>query len=147
MLCVVSGFEYSIKLEEGALSVIHKVRPVPLSIREDLKTILAKLRQESITAQINASKWVSPIVLTKKRRGDLRLCVDLRSLNQNIVVYCHPLPHIQEMLANIGSSKFFIIDLHSAYHQIQLSEESQSLNAFVTPFAAFKFLRLPFGLA
>lgn len=61
---------------------------------------------------------------------------------------CHPLPKIQEMLAAMSGSKYFsLIDLKSAYHQEKLSEESRDYTTFVTSFGAFRFIRLPFGLA
>lgn len=144
----IKGFEHVIRLQANATPVTHKVRPVPIAVKPDLKKLFEKLTKDGVITTTDSSGWVSPIVLSKKKNGDLRLCVDLRSLNRNIIIDCHPLPHIQEMLSNIGHSKYFsTIDLHSASHQMALNTDSQELTTFVTPFGAYKYLRLPFGLA
>lgn len=76
------------------------------------------------------------------------MCADLRSLNRSILVDCFPLPKIQEILAATAGSKYFsLIDLRSAYHQVRLADESKELTTFITPLGAYRFVRLPFGLA
>ena len=76
------------------------------------------------------------------------MCVDLRSLNKNVIVDCFLLPKIHDMLAQLGGARIFTsLDLKAAYHQIMLSDESKHLTAFNTPFGAYQYLRLPFGLA
>lgn len=81
------------------------------------------------------------------KNGEVRLCADLRSLN-NILVDCYPLPKIQEILAATNGSRYFSLnDLKSAYHQVKLSEESKEYTTFITPLGAYRFRRLPFGLA
>lgn len=87
-------------------------------------------------------------MIVRKKDNSIRLCADLRTLNKNILVDCHPLPKISDLLSNINKAKLFsLLDLRSAYHQIPLAAESQDLTTFITPFGAYKFLRLPFGLA
>lgn len=87
---------------------------------------------------------VSAIVIIK----NICLCADLRSLNKNIIVDCHPLPKIQEVLAaTCGSRNVSLIDLKSAYHRVILSEDSKEYTTFITPFGAFRLIKLPSGLA
>lgn len=53
------------------------------------------------------------------------MCIDLREPNKAIVVDSHPLPHIEELLAELhGAIVFSTIDLASAYHQVPLHPES-----------------------
>lgn len=42
---------------------------------------------------------------------------------------------------------FSVMDLSSAYHQVLLHPDSRHLTSFVTPLGAFRFIRMPFGLA
>lgn len=72
----------------------HKPRPIPLSARADLKKLLDKLVCEGIMQSTDSSEWVSPIVVVRKKNGDIRLCAELRTLNKNILVDCYPLPKI-----------------------------------------------------
>ena len=57
------------------------------------------------------SAWSSPIILVKKRSGELRFCVDYRKLNSVTVGHAHPLPHIDDILDSLGDSKY----LHNRY--------------------------------
>ena len=72
--------------------------------------------KEGLIERIAASPWISPIVVTTKKRGRIRLCTDLREPNMAIVADSHPLPHIKELLSELrGASMFSTIDLASAY--------------------------------
>ena len=53
----------------------------------------------------------SPIILVKKKSGELRFCVDYRKLNSVTVGHAHPLPHIDDILDSLGDSKY----LHNRY--------------------------------
>ncbi|KAJ1134915.1 hypothetical protein NDU88_001361 [Pleurodeles waltl] len=76
------------------------------------------------------------------------MCVDLRDLDNNILIDRYPLPRIHEMLGNVRGGKYLTtLDLSNAYHQVCLSEESQHLTSFITSDGAFQFVRMPFGLA
>ncbi|KAJ1096468.1 hypothetical protein NDU88_001608 [Pleurodeles waltl] len=104
-------------LHEGLAEVLDKFDSV-FENKGELKAVLDRLKVEGVIEEAGASEWVSAIVVSKKKRTvDIRLCVDLRSLNRNILVNCHPLPNIQEILSSTSGSRFFtLIDLKSAYH-------------------------------
>ncbi|KAJ8364836.1 hypothetical protein SKAU_G00136670 [Synaphobranchus kaupii] len=88
------------------------------------------------------------IVTTRKDRPDIRLCVDLREPNKAVVIDGFPLPHMEEMFAELrGATLFSTLDLQSAYHQVPLHEDSRSLTTFITHDGLFRFKRVPFGLA
>lgn len=141
------GYAHKIVLKEGAIPVTSKVRGVPIRVKENMEVELKKLLDAGIIKEVEASEWLSPVVMALKSSGESRLCVDLRGLNKCVVVDHYPLPNISEMLALLGGAKFFSsLDLTSAYHQIKLHVDSQNLTAFITPFGTFKFLRMPFGL-
>lgn len=44
------------------------------------------------------------------------------------------LPHVSELIARLGTAKFFTkLDLRSSYHQILVEPEHRHMTAFVTP--------------
>lgn len=141
------NYVHRIILKKNVVPKVAKVRNVPLLVRESMKCELDKLLKKGIIQEVEATEWVSPVVMARKANGEARLCVDLRELNRPVVVDHYPLPNITEMLCSLeGARHFSSLDLTSAYHQVKLHSVSQDLTAFVTPFRTFKFLRMPFGL-
>ena len=53
---------------------------------------LKRPEDADIIEGIDASEWVSPLVVAYKKAGGVRLCVDLRVLNKTVVVDKYPLP-------------------------------------------------------
>ncbi|CAM5075895.1 unnamed protein product, partial [Natator depressus] len=82
-----------------------------------------------------------------KKGGGIHLCVDLREPNKAIVIDSHPLPHKEEVFAELRGAKMFsTLDLQSAYYQVMLHEDSRYLTAFITHEGLFYFKRVPYGL-
>lgn len=44
------------------------------------------------------SEYASPIVLVRKKTGDLRLCIDYRELNKLLLRDNYPLPNIEDLI-------------------------------------------------
>ncbi|CAL9706462.1 unnamed protein product [Knipowitschia caucasica] len=144
----VKGFIHKVQVNNAVRPVRQKLRRLPLSIRKEVSTELTRLLQAGIIERIDASEWVSPLVAGRKRQGALRLCVDLRESNKSVVMDCYPLPHMEDLFAELSGATYYSqIDLSSAYHQLPLHPESRKLTAFITHDGLFQFTRVPFGLA
>lgn len=101
---------------------------------------IVRLLKEGIIEKIDASPWVSPIVVIQKKSGGIRMCVDLREPNKAVVTDSYPLPHINELLSRLKyATVFSTIDLEAAYFQLPLHEESRDLTAFITHEGLFRF--------
>ncbi|UYV68677.1 K02A2.6-like [Cordylochernes scorpioides] len=141
---------YHIKLKEGAKPFSIPVpRRVPLPLMPKLKEQLdAMVAQEVIEPVDKPTEWCTPIVLAGKPNGKIRICVDLSRLNLSVERELHPLPVLEHELAQLNGAKIFSrLDANSGFWQIKLSEESQTLTTFITPFGRYKFKRLPFGIS
>ncbi|KAJ1179875.1 hypothetical protein NDU88_005108 [Pleurodeles waltl] len=88
------GYVHKIRMKQGTVAVKHKVRKVPIIVREEVSKMLKDMLKEGVIEPVEAPEWISPVVITKKSNGQLRFCVDLRSVNQNIVTDNFPLPNI-----------------------------------------------------
>lgn len=142
------NFVHLVKVDDTITPVRQKLRRLPLSVRNAVTEELNHLQAAGIIERIDASAWVSPIVVTQKKSGKIRMCVDLREPNKAVIVDAFPLPHMDELLSNLKGATFFsTIDLTSAYYQMPLHENSRDLTAFITHDGLFRFCRVPYGLA
>ncbi|GME76575.1 unnamed protein product [Ambrosiozyma monospora] len=93
------------------------------------------------------SPYNAPVLFSRKKSGDLRLCIDYRALNDITVKNRFPMPIIEDTQNEIGGSKVFSkLDLTSGYHQITLEEQSMPLTAFSTDHRHYEWTVMPFGL-
>ncbi len=138
------GIVHRVHVRPGVQPVQQKLRRLPFSICNEV----SKELQKDVIEPVDASEWVSPIVVTRKKDGGIRLCVDLREPNKAVVVDSFPLPHMEEMFVKLcGATVFSTLDLQCAYHQVTLHEDSQNITAFITHDGLFRFKRVPYGLA
>ena len=76
------------------------------------------------------------------------ICVDLKLLNQSVVRETHPIPRVDEILAQLAGATYFTkLDANSGFWQIPLSSESRLLTTFLTPYGRYCFNKLPFGIS
>nr|XP_054765813.1 uncharacterized protein K02A2.6-like [Lytechinus pictus] len=142
------NFKHRVKVKANHPPVQQRLRRLPLSVKDQVSQELKRLEKEGVIEKIDSSEWISPIVVAAKKSGSIRLCVDLREVNKAIVVDSYPLPDIGELFSELeGSTVFSKMDLASAYHQLELDEESRDLTAFITHDGLYRFKRVCFGLA
>ena len=94
------------------------------------------------------SPWASLVVQVWKKDGSLRLCINLRKLNNQTIKDAYSLPHIDKTLNSLqGFQWFSSLDLKSGYWQVKMDEESKPLTTFtIVPFGFYKCDRIPFRL-
>ena len=94
------------------------------------------------------SPWCSGMVVVPKPSGDVRICVDLKPLNEGVSREFHPLPKVEETLGQLnGATIFSKLDANSRFWQIPLARKSKLLTTFITPFGWYYFNKLPFGIS
>ena len=90
----------------------------------------------------------SNVVLVRKKKGQLRICIDYRQLNNRTKKDNYALPRIDEVLDSLSGNKLFsVLDMKSGYHQIPIAEEHKERTAFtVGTLGFFEYKRMPMGL-
>ncbi|KAL2077907.1 hypothetical protein ACEWY4_025592 [Coilia grayii] len=144
----VSGFVHQPTVDPSVRPVIQPLRRVPLALRDAVGAELHRLLDEDVIEPINASPWVSNLVITEKKGGALRLCVDLTDVNKAVIPDKYPLPTAEELTSHFhGSTIFSKMDLRHGYLQVALAPASMDLTAFVTHMGVFRYKHMPFGLS
>ena len=79
--------------------------------------------------------WCAGMVVVPKKEGKIRICVDLKPLNQHVLREVHPLPRVDDTLAQLAGARVFSkLDANSGFWQIPLARKSRLLTTFITPF-------------
>ena len=93
-------------------------RRMPFAVRQEVARQLREMQHNGVI-QPSSSPWVSPVVMVRKKDGTHRFCIDYRDLNAATVPDTFLLPRIDDLLDQLGQSRFFsTLDLASGYWQI-----------------------------
>ncbi|KAL1458772.1 hypothetical protein WDU94_008888 [Cyamophila willieti] len=139
-----------IELRENASPHVDPPRRVPFVLLDNYKKELEHMVELGVIQKIatEPTEWVNSAVIIEKASGGLRVCLDPRELNKEIVRSRFVLPTIEDIRSKLhGATKFSVLDASTAFWAVKLDEQSSKLCTFNTPFARFKFLRLPYGLS
>jgi hypothetical protein len=75
------------------------------------------------------------------------MCVDHTDLNKHYPKDPFGLPQIDQVIDyTAGSDLLCFLDCYSGYHQIAIKEEDQEKTVFITPFGAYCYTTMSFGL-
>ena len=75
------------------------------------------------------------------------MCVDYTDLNKQCPKDPFGLPRIDEVVDSIASYELLsFLNCYSGYHQISLKEDDQIKTSFITPFGAYCYTTMFFGL-
>ncbi|QRW26529.1 Retrotransposable element Tf2 protein [Rhizoctonia solani] len=130
--------------EEGPLNS-------PLYSMTDAESATLKdwLRDELKSGKICPSKSLisSPVMFVPKKDGSCRLVVDYRQLNNQTKKNVYPLPHPDDLMAQLRSAKVFTkLDLRWGYNNVQVKEGDEWKTAFRTKYGLYESLVMTFGL-
>lgn len=141
-------FTYKIQLKEGAQPVVHAARRVPAPLKDGLKKELDRMINLGVIKKVNEpTDWVNSMVATKKKNGELRICLDPKDLNDSIKREHYQIPTREEIISEMSGARYFTkLDASQGFWQLKLDESSTKYCTFNTPFGRHCFLRLPFGI-
>ena len=120
-----------------------------MPLRGKVKEELQRMEKMGVISKVHdPTPWCAGMVVIPKRSGQVRICVDLKPLNQSVLREVHPIPKVDETLAQLAGAKLFSkIDANSGFWQIPLAKQSRPLTTFITPFGRYCFNKLPFGIS
>ena len=87
------------------------------------------------------------MVVQDKKTDEVRICVDLRKLNDSYMHDPFPTLFIDEVLEGVGGQKMYPFTYgFSGYHQNWIAKEDFHKTTFVTEWGCFQYTIMPFGL-
>jgi hypothetical protein len=103
-----------------------------------VKHDIDKLLTTRFIQPVEEATWLSPIVVTPKMNGKLKICVDFRKLNKGTKKNAYPSPFSNKVLNIItGYEAYSFLDGYSRYHQISIALEERYKTTFVIDWGAF----------
>ena len=140
---------YHIELDPSVPPIIETPHKVPYAKHTQLKETLDKLEHDGIITSVDEpTDWVHNLVITEKRNGSLRICLDPRPLNKAIKRERYEIPTPADVQSQLGDKQIFnVIYMKDGYWHVKLTEESSHLCTFHTPWGRKTFTRMPFGIS
>lgn len=140
---------YKIKLKENFIGHVQANRKIPYGLQENLEKTLLDMENKNIISKVEyPTDFVNSLIIVEKPDGRIRLCIDPRQLNDQIMREHFTIPTLDDILYRLnGKSLFTVIDLSDGFWQVQLDNESADLTCFNTHKGRYRFNRLPFGLS
>ena len=148
-LGTLQGDPYTICLKPDAKPFpLGTARNISLPLHEKVHKTLNNMEAQGVISKVQEpTPWCAGMVVVKKKSGGTRICIDLKPLNKCVLRERHPLPRVDDTLAQLtGATTFSKLDANSGFWQIPLSDESKLLTTFITPFGRYCYNKLPFGI-
>ena len=113
-------------------------------VKEDIDWML----EADIIKLVEKLEWIRLIVVQDNKQGrGIRICVDLRKLNDACLHDPFPTPFTDEVLENVGGHEAYsFTDRFSGYHQIKIAHKDRDKTMFSTEWGSYQYTVMPFGL-
>ena len=87
------------------------------------------LKRANPTTRQSVRPWCGSMVIVPKKFGNIRICVDLKLLNESVMRETHPISKVDDTLAQLsGVALFSKLDTNSDFWQNPLSKASRPLS-------------------
>jgi hypothetical protein len=142
-----SVIEHKIPLKLGVKPFRQKLRQINPILFPVVEKEVKKLLDAKIIVPLRYSDWEANLVPVRKKSGEIILCVDFRNINKSSLRDNYPLPKMDHVLDKVvGSNKMSMIDGFLGYNQIAVTKKDKEKTTFTTPWGAFMYEKMPFGL-
>ena len=137
--------EYFIRLSDGTPVKSYTPRCSP-AVVEAIESELEKLERAGFIESSN-SPYMAPTVCVKKPDGSLRVTINFRMVNKNVINDAYPMHRVEDQLeAMSGSLVLTMLDLTKGYYQMKLAESLKEITALSSPKGLFQWKVLPMGM-
>ena len=108
---------HALNVDPGVKLVIQPTKVFHTDVETQITQKFKKLLAAGFIKPIQHPKWLSNVVLVKKKNGQIRCCVDFCNLNKACPKDEFPQPNIDLLVDSAtGSSMFSFMDGYSGYN-------------------------------
>jgi hypothetical protein len=142
-----SIIQHRIPIKEEQKPFRHKLRRINPNLLPLIEKEIKKMYDAKTIVPLRFSKCVSNMVPTKKKTGEIRLCIDFKNLNKVSLKDNYPLPKMDHILQKlVGASRISLLDGFSCYNQVLFHPDDQKKTTFTTAWGTFMYVKMPFDL-
>jgi hypothetical protein len=139
--------EHSLNVSKTARPIKKKLRWFARDKKEAIRAEVTWLLAAGFIKEVYHPDWLANPVLVRKKNNEWRMCVDYTDLNKHCPKDPFSLPRIDEVVdSTAGCELLSFLDCYSSYHQIALNKDDQIKTSFITPFGAYCYTTMSFGL-
>jgi hypothetical protein len=114
--------------------------------KEKVKIELDRMLDAGIIELVEESEWIIPMAVKDKKTREIRICVDLRKLNDSYLHDPFPTPFTDEVLDIVGGQEVYsFTDGFLGYHQIRIAKEDLHKTTFAIEWGSYQYIVIPFG--
>jgi hypothetical protein len=139
--------EHSLDVSKTTKLIKQKLRWFVRDKKEAIRVEVNLILAASFIKEVYHPEWLANLVLVRKKNNEWKMCIDYTDLNKHCPKDPFCLPRIDEVIdSTAGYELLSFLDCYSSYHQISLREEDQIKTSFITPFGAYCYMTMSFGL-
>ena len=126
---------YTMRVDKSVTPVVKPARKIPQAMEKKVKEELGNMVKKGvIVRETEPIEWVSQMVATRKKNGDVRICLDPRDLNKALKRPHHPMRTADDVASRLGNAKVFsTLDAKTGFWQNKLEKQSSLRTTFSTP--------------
>jgi hypothetical protein len=139
--------EHALRIKPGSKPVQQRLCRFDEEKCRAIGEEIAKLLAARFIKEMYHPEWLVNHVLTKKKRGKWRMCVDYTSFKKACPKDQFPLPCIDQVVdSTSGCETLCFLDAYSIYHETAMKESDQLVTSFITPFGSYCYVSMSFRL-
>ena len=138
-----------IKLKDASKTFQTRLYSTPRKYRDAWATLIQQHLDAGRIRPSNSSH-ASPTFIVPKSDAAVLACWvnDYRILNANTVLDAHPLPRVNDILADCAKGKVWSkLNMTNSFFQTRVHPDDVHLTAVTMPFGLYKWLAMPMGLS
>jgi len=138
--------EHSLNISKTTRPIKQKLRRFARDKKEAIRKEVTRLLAAGFIKEVYHLDWLANPILVRKN-NEWRMYVDYTNRNKHCPKDPFALPHIDEVVdSTAGCELLCFLDCYSSYHQISFNTDDQIKTSFITPFKAYCYTTMSFGL-